>query len=430
MMTTDFSKTICILLLGVIMTTYAYAQHGKYVGGDISLLPQYEKHNSPYLDEDNQPIEDLIHWFIDECGWNTFRVRLFVNPDSINDPGVCQDLEYVKQLGKRIKDAGAFFMLDYHYSDTWVDAGKIQAPRVWEKCTIDQKADSIADYTRRTLQELIAYGATPDMVQVGNEIMYGFMGVRVHPYHDDKDDWNGFLKILKAGCDAVREVLPSAQIIIHTDRLANQQYNKFYYGKLLENGVDFDVIGLSYYPFWHGFLSDLKTGLDGIKRDFPQLKVQIVETGYYFQYWPTSGVNYNTSNIWPATPLGQYNCMKDLVGFLKDFDQVEGLCYWNPEDAGNGDDTNWSTTPKGTVSSYWTNRGLWNPTTSKTGHRPITCPEGMVHYVFREFLTNTESKVENTIITTTIVKKVIQDNHLYLISSTGKIYDAQGQLVK
>ena len=110
MMTTDFSKTICILLLGVIMTTYAYAQHGKYVGGDISLLLQYEKHNSPYLDENNQPIEDLIHWFIDKCDWNTFRVRLFVNPDSINDPSVCQDLDYVKQLGKRIKDAGAFFM--------------------------------------------------------------------------------------------------------------------------------------------------------------------------------------------------------------------------------------------------------------------------------------------------------------------------------
>lgn len=425
-----FQHVVLFLALIALSNNVIYAQHGKYVGGDISLLPQYEKHNSPYLDENNQPIDDLITWLIDECGWNTFRVRLFVNPDSINDPGVCQDLEYVKQLGKRIKDAGAFFMLDYHYSDTWVDAGKIQAPRAWEDCTIDQKADSIADYTRRTLQELIAYGATPDMVQVGNEIMYGFMGVRVHPYHDDKDDWNGFLKILKAGCDAVREVIPSAQIIIHTDRLANQQYNKFYYGKLLENGVDFDVIGLSYYPFWHGFLSDLKTGLDGIKRDFPQLKVQIVETGYYFQYWPTSGVNYNTSNIWPATPLGQYNCMKDLVGFLKDFDQVEGLCYWNPEDAGNGDDTNWSTTPKGTVSSYWTNRGLWRPEVSKNGHKPITCSEGMVHSVFRDFLTNQVTNVEKMEIKIPQPRKQFINDNLYIIMPNGTTYDALGRLKK
>lgn len=429
-MKTNFNQIVCTLFFAVIITISANAQHGKYVGGDISLLPQYEKHNSPYLDEDNQPIEDLIHWFIDKCGWNTFRVRLFVNPDSINDPGVCQDLEYVKQLGKRIKDAGAFFMLDYHYSDTWVDAGKIQAPRAWENCTIDQKADSIADYTRRTLQELIAYGATPDMVQVGNEIMYGFMGVRVHPYLDDKDDWNGFLKILKAGCDAVREVIPSAQIIIHTDRLANQQYNKFYYGKLLENGVDFDVIGLSYYPFWHGFLKDLKTGLDGIRRDFPEKKVQIVETGYYFQYWPSTGINYNTSTVWPATALGQYNCMKDLINFLRDYEQVEGLCYWNPEDAGNGDDTNWSTTPKGTVSSYWTNRGLWSPTASTTGHKPITCTEGMVHYIFRDFLANKETSLENLQSDVSQPRKQFFNNTLQLIMPNGTIYDVSGRLVK
>ena len=151
-MKTNFNKSVCTLFFAVILTVSASAQHGKYVGGDISMLPQYEKHNSPYLDRNNQPIDDLITWLVDECGWNTFRVRLFVDPYNPSDPCVCQDLEYVKQLGKRIKDAGAYFMLDYHYSDTWVDATHIQAPRAWEECSVDQKVDSITAYTRATLQ--------------------------------------------------------------------------------------------------------------------------------------------------------------------------------------------------------------------------------------------------------------------------------------
>lgn len=429
-MNKHISKLLLVAISSTFFSTAICAQHGKYVGGDISMLPQYEKHNSPYLDANSQPIDDLITWLIEECGWNTFRIRLFVDPYNPTDPCVCQDLEYVKQLGKRIKDAGAYFMLDYHYSDSWVDATHIQAPRAWKDCTVDQKVDSITAYTRTTLQELIAYGATPDMVQVGNEIMYGFMGVSVHPYANAADDWDGFLKILKAGCLTVREMLPNAQIIIHTDRLSNQKYNQFYYGKLVENGVDFDVIGLSYYPFWHGFLNDLKTGLDGIKRDFPEKRVHIVETGYYFQYWPSQGVNYNTSTVWPATPLGQYNCMKDLIAFLQDYDQVEGFCYWNPEDAGNGDDTNWNTTPNGSVAAYWTNRGLWDPATSKTGHKPITCSEGMVHSVFRDFLANQVTNVEKMEIKISQPRKQFINDNLYIIMPNGATYDALGRLKK
>ena len=84
----------------------------RYVGGDISMLPMYEKHNSPYLDLSNKEIDDLLVWFVEECGWNTFRVRLFVNPTA--GDGVVQTTEYVAQLGKRIKEAGAYFMLDFH----------------------------------------------------------------------------------------------------------------------------------------------------------------------------------------------------------------------------------------------------------------------------------------------------------------------------
>ncbi len=103
----------------------------RYVGGDISMLPKYEEHNSPYKNVNGQKISNLITWLTEECGWNTFRVRIFVNPGT-SDPSVCQDLAYVTALGKRIKEAGAYFMLDFHYSDTWVDATHIQAPAAWK----------------------------------------------------------------------------------------------------------------------------------------------------------------------------------------------------------------------------------------------------------------------------------------------------------
>ncbi|MBR2165813.1 MAG: glycosyl hydrolase 53 family protein, partial [Paludibacteraceae bacterium] len=98
----------------------------RYVGGDISMLPMYEQYISYYKDAYGKKITDPLQWFITDCGWNTFRVRLFVHPTS-TDPSLCQNLEYVTALGKRIKEAGAYFMLDFHYSDTWVDATHIQA---------------------------------------------------------------------------------------------------------------------------------------------------------------------------------------------------------------------------------------------------------------------------------------------------------------
>jgi arabinogalactan endo-1,4-beta-galactosidase len=236
-------------------------------------------------------------------------------------------LEYVKALGKRIKDAGAFFMLDFHYSDTWVDATHIQAPASWKGVSDESMADSVAHHTRQVLSALNEAGATPDLVQVGNEIMYGLCGIQVHPYEKSGDNWTGYLGLLKAGCNAVREECPNAQIIIHTDRPSNSGYNSFYYNKLIDNGVDFDIIGLSYYPFWHGYLTaeqvadksdknNLVNALKNLKTWFPDKRVLIVECAYNFQWWPTTGVNVDTRDVWPCSVAGQYSFVKDLVDAL------------------------------------------------------------------------------------------------------------------
>ena len=368
-------KKIISLFIIALVCVHAQAET-RYVGGDISALPLYEQYNSPYKDVKGNTISNLLTWFVQDCGWNTFRVRIFVNPTKkdhggTSNPTVCQDLAFVTTLGQRIKDAGAYFMLDFHYSDTWVDATHIQAPSVWKGVSDAVMADSVSAYTHRVLQTLKASGATPDLVQVGNEIMYGLCGIQVHPYNNSGDNWDGYLGLLHAGCNAVREECPNAQIIIHTDRPTNTGYNSYYYNKLKNANVDFDIIGLSYYPFWHGYLNaaqvadksdknNLVNAIKNLKTLFPTKRVHIVECAYNFQWWPSSGVNYDTRDVWPCSVAGQYQFVKDLVDNLKPLENVDGISYWFPEEAGNGD--------KGTVIPSWQNRGFWNENKSTSGH--------------------------------------------------------------
>ena len=363
----------------------AYAQEPfRYVGGDISMLSQFEQYSSGYKDVKGKKINDLIEWCISNCGWNTFRVRIFVHPSQKEpnyqtvDYAVCQDLAYVTALGQRIKAAGGKFMLDFHYSDSWVDAGHIQPPAAWKGASDAVMADSVAAYTHMVLQTLKAANATPDLVQVGNEIMYGLCGIQVHPYDKSGDNWTGYLGLLHAGCDAVREECPNAQIIIHTDRPTNTGYNSYYYNKLKNDSVDFDIIGLSYYPFWHGYLNseqveektdknNLVKAIKNLKTLFPDKRVHIVECAYNFQYWPTQGVNYDTRDAWPCSVQGQYNFVKDVVDNLLPLDNVDGISYWYPEDLGNGDNVNWST-KAGLVEETWSNRGFWDEGVATSGH--------------------------------------------------------------
>lgn len=360
-------KIILTLLLLVPMMV----QGQRYVGGDLSLLPAYEEHNSPYLDEGGNKIDDLLLWLRDECGWNAVRVRLFVNPTQTKAEGVIQDLEYVKSFGKRIKDAGMSFMLDFHYSDTWADPVKQYLPAAWSDCTTaEQKAQRVYDYTKESLEALVAAGAEPDYVQVGNEITSGIVGTWIN------SDKQGFLSIVKKGCEAVREVCPQAKIVIHTERPNQTEYRINYY-KDLDQDL-YDVIGLSYYPFWHDYLSVLGHTLDRMAEEFPDKEVQIVETAYYFQYFPTGDNSYtNTTGKWAGTPQGQYAFVSDLIDELNKHNNVNGLYYWFPEEAGCGDDSDWDHAGA-TVISSWVNRGMWWEDQTQTGHWPVVAPQGFV----------------------------------------------------
>ena len=441
-----------LLLFCALMCVCAQAQT-RYVGGDISTLPLYEKDLSYYKDVNGSRINDLIAWAITDCGWNTFRVRIFVNPtkadqDGTLNPSVCQDLAFVTALGQRIKAAGAYFMLDFHYSDTWVDATHIQAPAAWKGASDAAMADSVGAYTRRVLTALNAAGATPDMVQVGNEIMYGLCGIQVHPYDKAGDNWTGYLGLLHAGCNAVRELCPNAQIIIHTDRPTNTGYNSFYYNKLKNANVDFDVIGLSYYPFWHGYLNseqvkdktdknNLVNAINNLKTLFPGKRVHIVECAYNFQNWPTKGVSFDTRDVWPCSVAGQYNFVKDLVDNLQPLENVDGISYWFPEEAGNGDYVNWTTNSRLVIKS-WQNRGFWDEKSTTSGHAinktgnvsgDKTAADVCAPYYLGKFAATPESIDQTVNDHRPMTHKLLRDGQL-LIERNGHTYTLTGAETK
>ena len=221
-------KLITAALLAVALQLQAQEQ--MYVGGDISLLPSYEENGANYMDKDGQKITDLLS-FLKEQGMNAMRVRLFVDPSRApsahKGQGVRQDLDYVKKLGKKIKDAGLKFMLDFHYSDTWADPSKQATP--YQFTIVNKPAkEYIYDYTKDCLEKLKAAGATPDFIQTGNEISWGMMydsGCKLEAKSDwsgYKDtNWDNFSTALKNAGKACREVCPEAKIIIHTEQAAN-----------------------------------------------------------------------------------------------------------------------------------------------------------------------------------------------------------------
>jgi len=352
-----------------------------YVGGDISVLQSYEDKGVAYYDENGQKIDDVLKYMIsDAVGWNAFRVRLFVNParkdpDGKTDAQVCQDLDYVVRLGKRIKAAGQAFLLDFHYSDTWADPSNQWIPKAWASLSEDELRAKVYSYTKESLQRLVREGAAPDFIQIGNEVSYGMLWSatvdrksQVNRCYSTsaENNWVRFSGFLQQASKACREVCPEAKVLIHTERSGDPDALKAIYHHLSD--VDYDEIGLSYYPFWHNSLQVLSRSLSALETDFPDKKVQIVETAYYYQ-WQPADVKYNFSSTWPVSPSGQAAYARDLVAELKKHPNVNGLYWWFPEENGNG--------PDSSVLTGWVNRGLWGDESHKA-HPGL--------YVLKDFL--------------------------------------------
>lgn len=336
-----------LLIAAICCATALCANAQKFVGGDISLLPEYEKVGSTYYTQSGTAVSNVLSFLSDE-GWNAMRLRLFVEPsnytasDKVN---VCQNLDYVKTLGKRIKDAGFKLMLDFHYSDGWADPGKQWTPAAWASLNDTQLAQKLYDYTKDALQQMKDAGAEPDFVQTGNEISYGILwgtesaSVKYYCYPSSSaSNWTRFTNLLQQATKATREVCPDAKIIIHVERVSTSQQNdnknyaalKNYFQKMTSASIDYDIIGLSYYPYFHGALSELEGAISYLETTYPAKNIMVVETGYPYA-WAVNGTTYDYSSTYPYDDAGQKKFTDALITMLNKHSLVNGLFWWWPE---------------------------------------------------------------------------------------------------
>ena len=354
-------NTLRLFLVSVLLCCFSMMQAQKYVGGDLSVLLKYEEQNATYLDQDGKAIADLLA-YVKLQGWNTVRVRLFDDPSKDTDKNVCQDIEYVKRLGKRIKDAGLLFMLDFHYSDTWADPGQQAMPLAWQMVNTPAY-EYIYTYTKTNLEALVTAGATPDFIQIGNEISFGMLwdGCKVSAnsswtaYEDT--NWDSFSTALKNASKACREVCPNAKIIIHTEQCANNPtLDVAFFNRIKQYEIDYDIIGTSYYPYFKGPLANLDKGLTQLETNFPDKEIQVVETGYPSK-WAVGGTTYDYTAVYPYSHEGQRKYTADLVTMLNKHPKVNGLSWWYAEANAKG--------CTGTLKEGWYNASLFD---NETGY--------------------------------------------------------------
>jgi arabinogalactan endo-1,4-beta-galactosidase len=211
-------------------------------GADISWLPQMEATGYQfYNDQGNK--EDCFS-ILKNHGINSIRLRTFVNPSDDKASGHCSKAETVA-MAVRAKSWGMRVMIDFHYSDSWADPAKQIKPKAWEGHDFPTLLKDLHDYTFDVMTSLKAAGITPEWVQVGNEIPGGL----VYP-EGSTSRWNQLVQLLNKGYEAVKEVSPGSKVILHIDQGNNNSRFRWWFDNARTYGAKYDVIGLSYYPYW------------------------------------------------------------------------------------------------------------------------------------------------------------------------------------
>lgn len=284
---------------------------------DISKYPEISNTNSIFYDLDENQKDFLT--ILKEKGINTIRLRLWVNP--VNEHSGFNE---VKQFSQSLKTHGFKTWLTLHYSDSWADPGQQNPPTQWQGISFSALKDSVYNYTKKVMQEM-----QPDYIQIGNEINTGIL----HPYGDLATNHQNFIELVQQGSLAVRERSMDCKIILH---YAGIEHADWFFTQV--NQIDYDIIGLSYYPIWHGkSLTALKTRMQELS-NIHNKKILIAETAYPFTLewndWTNNIVGLDEQLIlpeYPATPEGQRNFIRQIKTLTKELENGIGFCYWGAE---------------------------------------------------------------------------------------------------
>ncbi|MEM9446291.1 MAG: glycosyl hydrolase 53 family protein [Verrucomicrobiota bacterium] len=293
-------------------------------GGDISMLPKFEELGAVY-EENEEPNDALVIMMRNGC--NCFRLRLFVNP--IGKNAVVQDLDYVVKLAKRVKRAGASIILDIHYSDTWADPGQQCKPNAWKDLSFSELESIVERYSANVISRMRDAGSLPEYVQVGNEINRGFLWPD-GKWSKSENGWQDFTTLLKAGIRGVKQPLQATeavQIMIHIATGGSAEKTAFFFSNIQKHQVEYDMIALSYYPWHHGTIEDLKANLQTTAKTFEK-EIVVVETAYpWHSGEPLANLEF------PESPQGQKEYLETLLETVKTTPNSlgKGVLWWYPE---------------------------------------------------------------------------------------------------
>lgn len=303
-------------------------------GADLSMVAEIEKCGGVYYNEEG--IEEDVFSILKRNGVNYCRLRLWNDPyseDGLPYGGGTNDLPTDIYLAKRAKDAGMKVLLDFHYSDHWADPSKYFAPKEWADTTYSGNiARVLGDYTYWTLKAFKDAGIELDSVQIGNETNNGIAGF------DSISALDIMARMVHSGVDAAKEVFPNIKTLVHLTNVKSPASVYQFLDAMKEEGVPYDIVGLSYYSYWHGSLENLGNVMDAIHDNYGKPS-WIVETSY----GNTDEINENCGNIYHSanheTPggyltsvQGQTTQMADLVSTISEVEDGygQGVFYWEP----------------------------------------------------------------------------------------------------
>jgi arabinogalactan endo-1,4-beta-galactosidase len=291
------------------------------LGSDISSLKKSEDKGGVYRSEDGAPGDALN--ILKDHGLNYARLRVWV--DSAD--GYHGKTELLG-MARRLKDAGIKLLVDFHYSDTWADPGKQFKPAAWKDYDFPRLTQAVYDYTLDICTSLKAQGTPPDMVQIGNEINAGMLW----PDGNVKN-WDNLAALLKEGYRAVKDCSPSTRVMLHLAEGGKNDLARAWFDSARQRKVPFDVIGVSYYPYWHGTLADLQANLFDLAARYGKDLV-VAETAYAFTYAENDrekNILQNAVAGYPMTPEGQAALVRDVMSVVRAVPNGRGLgiFYWD-----------------------------------------------------------------------------------------------------
>lgn len=302
-------------------------------GMDVSMLKEMEARGASYsLHGEQMDIFKIMKI----CGVDLIRLRLWNDPyceEGEGYGGGTNDLGTTMELAKRVIKNGLDYLLDFHYSDFWADPSKQYKPKAWENLSGEVLEGAVYEYTAYTLRQLKRASLPPKIVQIGNEITNGLL------WPDGKvENTKQMAGLLRAGIEGVKAVCPECEIVLHLDFGTDNKLYRDWFSKIEPYHLEYDIIGMSYYPHWNGGIDKLLENMNDISSMF-QKDVMVAETsiGYTTDDLGCRGLVFSKEQEeatgYAATMEGQEAFLKDLYAAVRKVKEQRGrgVIYWEPD---------------------------------------------------------------------------------------------------